>query len=101
MKKELFEELKTSMNQALEHAQGKVTLKTRTVKLPAPPKAVSAKEVVRIRKRFGASQAVFARYLGVKRDTEISWEQGRRKPSGPACRLLEMAAKHPEHLLEV
>ena len=100
MKKELFEELKASMNQALEHAQGKITLKTRTFTLPEPPKVRLAKDIVRIRKRLGVSQAVFARVLGVARDTEISWEQGRRTPSGPALRLLEIAERHPEHLVE-
>jgi putative transcriptional regulator len=29
-----------------------------------------------------------------------NWEQGRREPSGPAMRLLQIAAKHPEVLIE-
>ncbi len=33
-------------------------------------------------------------------DTEISWEQGRRTPSGAALRLLRIAESHPEHLLQ-
>jgi putative transcriptional regulator len=100
MKKELFDELKSSLNEVLDHAQGKITLKTKNVPIPEPPKVRAAKEIVRIRKRLGVSQAVFARVLGVARDTEISWEQGRRTPSGPALRLLEIAERHPEHLLE-
>lgn len=100
MKKELFDELKASLNEALDHAQGKITLKTKNVPIPEPPKPRPAKDIVRIRKRLGVSQAVFARVLGVARDTEISWEQGRRKPSGPALRLLEIAERHPEHLVE-
>ena len=100
MKKELFAELTESLNEVLEHAQGKVTLKTKNVQIPAPPKARPAKDIVRLRKRLGISQAVFARMLGVARDTEISWEQGRRTPSGPALRLLEIAERHPEHLAQ-
>jgi putative transcriptional regulator len=100
MKKELFAELKSSLNEVLDHAQGKITLKTKNMPIPEPPKVRAAKEIVRIRKRLGVSQAVFARVLGVARDTEISWEQGRRTPSGPALRLLEIAERHPEHLLE-
>ena len=100
MKKELFDELKASLNEALDHAQGKITLKTKNVPIPELPKVRPAKDIVRIRKRLGVSQAVFARVLGVARDTEISWEQGRRKPSGPALRLLEIAERHPEHLVE-
>ncbi|MBA4147844.1 MAG: hypothetical protein H0X66_06980 [Verrucomicrobia bacterium] len=34
-------------------------------------------------------------------DTLQNWEQGRRKPTGPAKVLLKIAAKHPEVLLEV
>ena len=100
MKKELFDELKGSLTEALGHAKGKVTLKTRNISIPEPPKALAAKEIILIRKRLGVSQAVFARVLGVARDTEISWEQGRRKPSGPALRLLEIAKRHPEDLVE-
>ncbi len=100
MKKELFKELKGSLTEALGHAQGKITLKTKNVSIPEAPKELQAKEIVRIRKRLGVSQAVFARVIGVARDTEISWEQGRRTPSGPALRLLEIAKRHPEHLVE-
>lgn len=99
MKKEHFDELKESLAEVLDHAQGKITLKTRNVPIPEPPKVLPAKEIVRLRKRLGVSQAIFAKLLGVARDTEISWEQGRRTPSGPALRLLEIAERHPEHLV--
>ena len=32
-------------------------------------------------------------------ETLRNWEQGRRGPSGPAMRLLQVAAKHPEIIL--
>jgi putative transcriptional regulator len=99
MKKQDFNELKESLTEVLDHAQGKITLRTRNVLIPEPPRALPAKEIVRLRKRLGVSQAVFARLLGVARDTEISWEQGRRTPSGPALRLLEIAKRNPEHLV--
>jgi len=100
MKKEHFDELKASLSEVLDHAQGKITLKTKNVPIPEPPKALPAREIVRLRKRLGVSQAVFAKLLGVARDTEISWEQGRRTPSGAALRLLEITERHPEHLVE-
>ncbi len=100
MKKEHFDELKASLTEVLDHAQGKITLKSKNVPIPEAPKALPAKEIVRLRKRLGVSQAIFAKLLGVARDTEISWEQGRRTPSGPALRLLEIAERHPEHLVE-
>ena len=42
------------------------------------------------------SQATFAAMLNVPTVTAISWEKGRRKPSGAALRLLQIARKHPE-----
>jgi len=101
VKSGLFDELKASLTEANEHAQGKITLKTTTVPIPELPKSLSPQDIVCLRNRIGASQAVFARMLGIARDTEISWEQGRRKPSGSARRLLEIAARRPEILLEV
>lgn len=101
MKEELFNEFRESITEALDHAKGKITLKTRNVKIPGPPERFSAREIVRLRRHLGISQAVFAQILGVTRDTEISWEQGRRTPSGPVLRLLEIASKHPEYLLGV
>ena len=85
MKKELFEELKEGLDEVLNHAQGKITLKSKGFIMPESPKPISPADVVRIRKKAGASQAVFAKMLNVARDTEISWEQGRRTPSGAAC----------------
>lgn len=101
VKTELFEELKAGLEEATQHARGKITLKTTVVEIPKEPRDISPAEIVHLRERIGASQAVFARMLGIARDTEISWEQGRRRPSGPARRLLEIAERKPEILLEV
>lgn len=100
MNDKVFEELKESLGEVLDHAQGKITLKSKDVPIPKPPKPVLPKDIVRIRRKVGASQAVFARMLNVARDTEISWEQGRRTPSGAALRLLQVANSHPEYLLK-
>jgi len=45
-------------------------------------------------------QKLFAVLLGINVSTLMSWEQGRRKPEGPACVLLRVAAKHPEAVLD-
>ena len=84
------------MGEALAHAQGKLTLKT--VKLPAQAKALSPAAIARIRQQMRASTPVFAAYLNVNVDTVRSWEKGRRVPSGPALRLLQIAQKQPEVL---
>jgi putative transcriptional regulator len=101
MKNELFRELEKSMEQALAHAQGKITLRTKQVSIPKKVTALRPKEIRKLRERLGTSQAVFARLLNVSTTTEIKWETGRRKPSGAALRLLDIASKRPEILFAV
>lgn len=93
MKKEMFDELMASAGEALEHAQGKRSLKTTS--LPPPPKPMSAKAVKRVRASLHASQAVFARYLNVSTKLVQAWEASRRRPDGPALVLLHIAARQP------
>jgi putative transcriptional regulator len=53
-------------------------------------------DVKAIRQRLGKSQAEFARMIGVSVATLRNWEQGRRRPEGPARALLKVAAVNPE-----
>lgn len=60
------------------------------------PQALSAQEIATLRRRvLGVSQRLFADLLSVAPQTVHSWEQGDRKPSGMALRLLNLAAQHP------
>lgn len=61
---------------------------------------VEEPEVRTVREKVGVSQIAFAALLGVSPRTLQDWEQGRRKPSGPARSLLRIAGKHPEVLTE-
>ncbi len=53
-------------------------------------------DVRAIRQRLGKSQTEFARMIGVSVSTLQNWEQGRRRPDGPARALLKVAAENPE-----
>jgi putative transcriptional regulator len=53
-------------------------------------------DIKAIRERLHKSQAEFARMIGVSVSTLQNWEQGRRKPEGPAKALLQVASKNPE-----
>jgi putative transcriptional regulator len=53
-----------------------------------------------IRTLLDLTQEEFAAALCISVKTLRNWEQGRREPSGPAMRLLQIAAKHPEVLLD-
>jgi len=90
-------ELIGSLQEAVAHAQGKLTLKT--TKIPRRTKRMTPVQIALIRRRLKASTPVFAAYLNVTPDTVRGWEKNRRQPSGPALRLLEIAAKTPEILV--
>ena len=94
MKDDTFAELLTSANEALEHAQGKRSLRTTT--LPLPPKSLNGRAVKRVRASLHASQAVFARFLNVSTKLVQAWEANRRTPEGPALVLLHIAARQPQ-----
>ncbi len=58
-------------------------------------------EVKKIRDQYGLSQDKFAVLMGISTATLRNREQGRRKPEGPARVLLQVAAKHPDVLLDL
>ena len=93
MKKELFDELLQSVK------QGGAIIK-RTMK-PARTFTFAESEVKKIREQYGLSQDKFAVLMGISTATLRNWEQGRRKPEGPARVLLRVASLHPEALLDI
>lgn len=93
MKDDLFQELLESVKQGAAIMKGEVQ-PSRTFEFPET-------EVHALREQFGLSQEKFARLVGISVGTLRNWEQGRRKPEGPARVLLRVAALHPEALLEI
>ncbi len=53
-------------------------------------------QVRELRTRLGLSQAQFAQRFGLTLDTVQQYEQGRRRPSGPASTLLRVIESEPE-----
>ncbi len=96
------EDLLSAVEEVSDHVAGKHkgTMRTTQVKLPDPAPEITPDEVVAARQALNVSQPVFARLLNVPTVTAVSWEKGRRKPSGAALRLLQIAREHPEALLE-
>lgn len=62
----------------------------RKPRVKVPPVNVAA-----LRAKTGLSQFEFAESIGVAKGTLLNWEQGRRKPTGPAQVLLAILAKKP------
>jgi putative transcriptional regulator len=93
MKDEVFAKLVTSLRQAGAIMRGE-----------APASrifAVDRADVRRVRSRYRLSQSGFAALLGISVKTLRNWEQGRRTPEGPARVLLQVAARHPDALLDI
>ena len=64
------------------------------------PPTFNANRIREIRRGFEVSQRVFAEMLNVSLATVRSWEQGVRTPDGAAMRLLSIAERSPETILE-
>jgi DNA-binding transcriptional regulator YiaG len=57
-------------------------------------------DVAALRRFVGLTQTQFARAMGISVHTLRNWEQGRRRPDGPAVALLRIAARHPRVIRE-
>jgi len=86
--KDSFDRIMAGLAEAAEHAQGVETPGL----LPHVPASVDAAAV---RRRTGLSQLAFSRRIGVSAATLRNWEQGRRKPEGPARILLALLERNP------
>ncbi|MBT4089206.1 MAG: helix-turn-helix domain-containing protein [Deltaproteobacteria bacterium] len=92
-KRDIGAEILEGLNEIKSFKKGKVQLVTR--KLKDPPNAKD------IRDKLSLSQENFSALLGVRKRTLQEWEQGRRKPNGPARALLRVANDHPKVFLSL
>ncbi len=88
MNQDDFEKLTQSVRQAGKIRRGELRASRIT--------NTTATDVRAIRHKLGKSQSEFALMIGVSVATLQNWEQGRRKPEGPAQALLKIAADNPE-----
>ncbi len=101
MSDDAFADLKDAMKDTLAFERGKRRdLKVTRIQAPRPPKAMSPRDITRIRERLNCSQSVFAMMLNISPRTVQAWEQGSREPGDAALKLLTIAKNHPEVLLE-
>jgi len=90
-----------SLRDHAEHLEGKkkLTLRVTSLALPRRIKSIRPRDIAGIRQKLKVSQPVFAALLNVPVATARSWEQGKRRPSGAALRLLDLARQKPTILL--
>jgi putative transcriptional regulator len=91
MRDDMFDELLESVRQGGAILRGEMPAARTT--------HFSDEDVKQLRGRMRLSQR-FAAMLGISVGTLRNWEQGRRKPEGPARALLRVAAVHPEAVLD-
>ena len=92
MNDEMFNELLESVKQAGDIRKGK--------RQPSRYAMVEEPDVVAIREKYDMTQQEFSSMLGISVGTLRNWEQGRRKPQGPAKVLLKIAEKRPKAILD-
>jgi putative transcriptional regulator len=88
MKSEDFEELVESVKEAGRILRGEAK--------PSREFTFAPEDVQAIRARLRKSQDEFALMIGVSVATLRNWEQGRRRPHGPAKALLKIASENPK-----
>jgi putative transcriptional regulator len=93
MKRDIGMEILEGVQEIKSHKADEKDLYTQSLKEPA------ASQV--IRSKLNLSQAAFAGLMGVSLRTFQDWEQGRRKPSGPAKALLRIAEQKPEEFTQI
>lgn len=88
----LFDQLISSVKQAGAIRRGDIKPKREFI--------VNDINVKILRNKLHLSQSNFSALLGVSIKTLQNWEQGRRKPRGPAKALLSIVHAHPEVILK-
>jgi putative transcriptional regulator len=92
-KRDIGQEILEGIREVKAYKAGEINLRTRTLTEPSQPRVIRAK--------LNLSQSAFAGLMGVSLRTVQDWEQGRRKPSGPAEALLRIVEQKPEVFMEL
>ena len=96
MERNLFDELKQSLEDAILFEQGKLTLKT--TEIERKHSVIEPDQIRSIRERFNMSRSVFAMKLRISPRTLEKWEQGLSKPNEQAATLLLLTDRYPDTL---
>lgn len=88
MSNEFYDDLSTSLNQALAIAKGEAE--------PSRQFSYELPDIKLIRTKTGLSQQQFADKLNISPRTLQNWEQGIRNPTGAAVTLMRLLDKQPE-----
>jgi putative transcriptional regulator len=93
-----FKLMRESLKQVVEIKKGK---KLHGMRESYRQKPATAQEVKGIRKTLHLTQAGFAGVVGASPNAVEHWEQGIRRPSGSASKLIRILKSHPELISEM
>jgi putative transcriptional regulator len=96
-KVQVFDDLMAGFRDAIALKKGRRT-GLRVTEVPRI-KPMKPREIRGIRLALGASQSEFAHVLNVSPKVVQSWEQGARRPTSTALKLLSIARTNPQILL--
>jgi putative transcriptional regulator len=96
-KRDLFEELKNSLEDVKLYEEEKLTLKTTTVAVKERT-LLSSDDIRAIREKYNMSRALFANFMHISPRTLEKWELGTSKPNEQASTLLALTDKYPDML---
>jgi len=94
-KRNLFEELKSGLEDAKAFEEEKITLKTVTIE-QKERKVLKADEIRAIRDKYNMSRAIFANFLHISTRTLEKWELGTSRPNEQATTLLALTNMYPD-----
>ena len=97
-KVQIFDELMEGFRDAIARKKGNAVA-LRVTEIPRV-KPMRPRQIKKIRKALGASQAIFAYILNVSPKVVQSWEHGARRPTNAALKLLSIAQNDPQILLQ-
>jgi putative transcriptional regulator len=86
---------------ATDRRPGPVEITPPRVEFTPPRVEFTPDAIVEIRYKFHATQRRFAAMFGISVETLRNWEQGKRRPRGPARALLRVARANPEAVARV
>jgi len=95
----VFQQIKAGLEDSLAWSRGELSLVT--TQPPPPPPRLKPRQVAALRKRLRMSQAYFAAVLNVSAKAVQSWEQGIRRPSDAALRILQVIDRRPDVVREI
>ena len=86
--------LERSLREALQYVQGK------PVKVITHKRRIKAVDIAQTRKKLGMTQEQFAATFCISLNTLRNWEQGLRKPEGPAKVLIQVIDHNPHSVID-